>query len=144
LLKNKANKFVVLTLSLALFIGLAFAAEDVDNSKPKIIITNANFKATSPEKENLNEEWVEIANQGSAAQSLQGWTLSDKDNHTYAFKSFSLQPGASVKVHTGIGIDSDLDLFWNMKVSIWNNDGDTATLKDDLGNVAAKYPEETA
>jgi len=51
LLRNKANKFVVLTLSLALFIGLAFAAEDVDNSKPKIIITNANFKATSPEKE---------------------------------------------------------------------------------------------
>jgi len=31
-----------------------------------------------------------------------------------------------------------------MKVSIWNNDGDTATLKDDSGNVAAKYPEEPA
>jgi len=88
-LRNKANKFVVLTLSLALFIGLAFAAEDVDNSKPKIIITNANFKATSPEKENLNEEWVEIAKQGSTAQSLQGWTLSDKDNHTMLSKALA-------------------------------------------------------
>jgi hypothetical protein len=42
----------------------------------------------------------------------------------------------------GIGIHSDLDLFWNMKVSIWNNDGDRAKPKDDLGNIEAKYPEE--
>jgi sRNA-binding protein len=129
---------------MALFLGAAFAAEDTNNTKSKIAITNANFKAASPEKENLNGEWVEIANQGTEAQSLQGWTLSDQDNHTYAFNSFTLQAGASVKVHTGTGDNSATDLFWNMKVSIWNNDGDMATLKDATGNVVAKYPEESA
>lgn len=143
-MSTSANKLTVLALSMALFMGAAIAAEGTDNSTPKIAITNVSFKAPSPEKENLNGEWVEIANQGSVAQSLQGWTLSDQDNHTYVFKNFSLQPGALVKVHTGIGVNSDADLFWNMKAPIWNNDGDMATLKDDSGDVVAKYPEELA
>jgi Lamin Tail Domain len=141
---TSTNKLLVLALSMALFLGAAFAAEDENNTKSKIAITNACFKAASPEKDNLNGEWVEIANQGTLAQSLQGWTLSDQDNHTYAFKSFTLQPGASAKVHTGMGDDSATDLFWNMKVSIWNNDGDMATLKDASGNVVSRYPEEPA
>jgi hypothetical protein len=143
-LSISANKIVVLALSMALFLGAAFAAEDANNAKSKIAITNANFKAASPEKDNLNGEWVEIANQGTSAQNLQGWTLSDQDNHTYAFKSFTLQPEASVKVHTGTDDDSATDLFWNMKVSIWNNEGDMATLKDASGNVVSRYPEESA
>jgi uncharacterized protein YdeI (BOF family) len=141
-LNISTDKLVVLALSMALFIGAAFAAEDGNKSTSKIVITNASFKAPSPEKENLNGEWVEIANQGVADQNLQGWTLSDQDNHTYVFKDFSLKSSTSVKVHTGTGADSDSDLFWNMKVSIWNNDGDMATLKDASGNVMAKYPEE--
>ncbi|MEI8003789.1 MAG: lamin tail domain-containing protein [Methanothrix sp.] len=128
-------------ISLAvLFIGAAL----VQGADEKgIAITNANFVAPSPEKENLIDEWVEISNQGSENVSLADWTLEDAQNHTYAFPDFSLKAGGVVKIRTGIGNDTSEDLFWNRSSSIWNNDGDVATLKDASGNLVSSYPEET-
>jgi hypothetical protein len=138
---SQKNKLIVLAVLTALYVGAAFAADDANSTKSKISINNACFKATSPEKQNLNGEWVEVINQGSVAQDLHGWTVTTQHNRTYAFKDFTLQAGASVKLHTGCGIDSAADIYWNKKMPIWNNNGDMATLKDASGNVVAKYPE---
>ena len=128
-------------ISLAvLFLGAALVQGAAESG---IAITNANFEATSPEKENLVDEWVEISNLGSADVSLAGWTLEDAQNHTYKFPDFSLGAGAAVKVRTGIGNDTAEDLYWNRISSIWNNDGDMATLKDASGSVVSSYPEES-
>jgi len=132
--------FVGALISLAvLILGAAMAAGAAENG---IAITNANFAATSPEKENLDEEWVEISNLGSADVSLAGWTLEDAQNHTYKFPDFSLKASGAVKIHTGMGNDTTEDLFWNRSSSIWNNDGDVATLTDASGNMVSRYPEE--
>jgi micrococcal nuclease len=108
-----------------------------------IAITNANFAAPSPEKENLDEEWVEISNLGTSDVSLAGWTLEDAQNHTYKFPDFSMTAGAKAKIRTGMGNDTSEDLFWNRGSSIWNNGGDVATLKDASGKMVSRYPEET-
>jgi competence protein ComEC len=107
-----------------------------------IAITNANFAAPSPERENLDEEWVEISNLGTEDVNLTGWTLEDAQNHTYKFPDFSLKAGGAAKIRTGIGNDTSVDLFWNRSSSIWNNDGDVATLMDASGNIVSRYPEE--
>ena len=104
-----------------------------------VAITSVNFAAPSPEKENLEGEWVEITNKDTAPQSLAGWTLEDEGNHTYTFPEFSLNAGASVKVHTGKGTDTARDLFWNRSTSVWNNGGDVATLKDGTGIIVSSY-----
>jgi len=127
-------------ISLAvLFLGAALVQGAAESS---IAITNANFAAPSPEKENLIEEWVEISNLGTADVSLAGWTLEDAQNHTYAFLDFSLKAGAKAKIRTGMGNDTAEDLYWNRGSSIWNNDGDVATLMDASGNMVSRYPEE--
>lgn len=127
-------------ISLAvLILGAAMAAGAAESG---IAITNANFAATSPEKENLDEEWVEISNQGGADVNLTGWTLEDAQNHTYKFPDFSLKAGSAAKIRTGIGNDTSEDLFWNRSSSIWNNDGDVATLMDASGSIVSRYPEE--
>ena len=78
-------------ISLAvLFLGAALVQGAEESG---IAITNANFAAPSPEKENLIEEWVEISNMGSSDVSLAGWTLEDAQNHTYSFPDFSLRQG---------------------------------------------------
>jgi hypothetical protein len=41
-----------------------------------------------------------------------------------------------------MGNDTAEDLYWNRSLSIWNNDGDVATLKDASGNIVSRYPEE--
>jgi hypothetical protein len=92
--------------------------------------------------ENLNTEWVEVKNSGNAPQDLSGWTLSDASNHTYTFpQNFVLGAGDSVKVRTGSGTDSTSDLYWGRGSPIWNNDGDTVTLKDEDGRTVDSHTE---
>lgn len=125
---------------LMLLLGMILAQGEAGSAEIKVSIANASFVAPAPERLHLNAEWVEIANQGSTNQSLDGWTLTDQQNHTYAFKGFTLDAASSVKVHTGAGSDSMTDLYWGRNSPIWNNDGDMAVLKDAAGNVVAQYP----
>jgi len=112
-----------------------------EESGTHISITNVSFVATSPERENLNGEWVEITNMGNSELSLAGWTLSDQQEHVYSFpEDFVLFAGESVKVHSGSGTDSSSDLYWNRNTPVWNNDGDVATLWDESGEIADSYP----
>jgi hypothetical protein len=94
-----AGALITITV-LFLGAGLVLGAEESG-----IAITNANFVATSPEKENLVDEWVEISNLGSENVSLAGWTLEDAQNHTYSFPDFSLNAGAQAKIRTGMGMN---------------------------------------
>ncbi len=130
-----------LTAIAVLFLGATMALGAAESG---VAITAANFEATSPEEDNLNEEWVEISNLGTSDVSMTGWTLEDEENNTYSFPDVSLAAGASVKVHSGAGTDTAEDLFWNSSSPVWNNDGDTATLKDAAGNVVSRYPGEAA
>jgi hypothetical protein len=59
-------------------------------------------------------------------------------SHVFKFATFKLKPGEVVKVHTGKGLNSSTDLYWRSSSYIWNNDGDTATLKKKSGTVADK------
>ena len=138
-MNNRIFAGMLITLAV-LFLGAGLVQGTEESG---IAITNANFVAPSPEKENLVEEWVEISNLGSADVSLAGWTLEDAQNHTYAFPDFNLSAGAKAKIRTGMGNDTSEDLFWNRSSSIWNNDGDVATLTDASGNLVSSYPEET-
>ncbi len=84
--------------------------------------------AVPGEKDDPNLEWVELSGSGDLA----GWTLSDRgDKNLYTFPAFTLS--GSVRVHSGKGINSASALYWGRSISVWNNDGDTATLRDKSG-----------
>lgn len=70
---------------------------------------------------------------------MTGWSLSDIAEHIYVFPSFVLQPGAAVVVHICVGEDNAEILFWGRCSAIWNNDGDTAYLRDASGRDIATY-----
>jgi hypothetical protein len=117
----------------------AESKDKVGDISQVIVIKDINYEAPSPERENLNGEWVEITNRGSAVQNMNGWKLLDEGNHTYSFKEYSLNAGATVRIHTGQGEDTEADLYWKSKSPIWNNGGDAATLKDEEGDVVASF-----
>jgi endonuclease YncB( thermonuclease family) len=97
----------------------------------------------SPDGETLNDEYVDVKNDGSSSLDMTGWTLEDEAGYTYQFPDgFSLGAGDTVRVHTGSGTDSSTDLYWGSGSPIWNNDSDTAYLYDDASNLAAEktYP----
>ncbi len=89
----------------------------------------------------LSEEWVEIMNKGGISVDMTDWTLEDNATspHVYTFPvGFMLDGGSSVKVHTESGDDTSMDLYWGVWKHVWNEGGDTVTLKDSNGKIVSQ------
>jgi hypothetical protein len=87
-----------------------------------------------PPGRDVDGEYVLIVNTSNLPMLLTGWSLSDgEERHTFTFPSFTLSPGGEVKVWTGTGVNDETNLYWGSRTAIWNNDGDTGTLKDAAG-----------
>jgi hypothetical protein len=86
----------------------------------------------------LNAEYVVIKNTWTTRKTLTGWTLRDASKHVYKFPTFRFGAGKSVKVHTGKGVNGLGNLHWRSSSYIWNNDGDTTTLKKKSGLLVDK------
>ncbi|GGW33800.1 hypothetical protein GCM10010503_07340 [Streptomyces lucensis JCM 4490] len=83
----------------------------------------------------LNREWVDVTNSTRRAVNLSGWTLSDADGRTYTFRHVWLAGRATVRVHTGYGRDTRTDLFQARRHEVWDNNRDTAILRNDRGRL---------
>lgn len=106
-----------------------------------LVITEVNADAPGDDHANKNGEWVTIRSQSGAAD-LTGFVLKDESaTHRYEFPAgFVLPEGASVRVFTGCGTNSEVNLYWcNARSAVWNNSGDTAFLLDPNGNVVAQF-----
>lgn len=102
-----------------------------------LAIIDINADAPGDDNENKNGEWVTIRSRSGAAD-LTGFVLKDESaTHRYTFPDgFVLGEGASVRVFTGCGSNSETNLYWcNARSAVWNNSGDTAFLLDPNGNL---------
>ena len=81
----------------------------------------------------LNAEYATLKNTSTTTKTLTGMTVRDKSGHVYKFSTFTLPAGASVRLHTGSGTNTATNRYWGSGNYIWNNSGDTATLKSASG-----------
>jgi micrococcal nuclease len=89
---------------------------------------------------NPQDEWVELTNQGDRPVDLDGFTLKDQANHIYTFENFTLGPREFVRLFSRNGINTDYRLYWGLgNETVWNNDGDTAFLRDPQGALVDLY-----
>jgi micrococcal nuclease len=96
--------------------------------------------APGKDNENPNGEWIEIANQGQEPVLMQGYTLKDQANHIYTFGNFTVPPGALFRLFSGQGQNTPTQLYWGyVNDSVWNNDHDSAFLRDAQGSLADVY-----
>jgi hypothetical protein len=89
----------------------------------------------NPDGDDLAGEMVEIQNIGGQGQQMDNWTLTDVAGHTFTFPDFTLSPGGLVRVWVKGGVNGNTDIYWGFNAPVWNNDGDTARLYDDAGNL---------
>lgn len=88
-----------------------------------------------PDDEHLPDEYIVVANVGSADTDLSGWVLRDESSRNrYRFPVGTLiHPGERVVVASS-------DPGWSPGGGpVWNNDGDMALLQDDLGTVVDRW-----
>ena len=105
-----------------------------------IRITALNYDAPGADHLDPNGEWIEITNQGHSAIDLNGYTLTDEGSHVYTFSAVVLAPNATLRLHSGRGTDTAAELYWGLaNEAVWNNDGDTAYLRDAAGTFVDAY-----
>lgn len=97
------------------------------------------FIEYNPPGNDVEGEYVQIENKGSASADMTGWTLEDAANHTYTFPSFTLGAGNTVQVWTKSGTDDATNLYWGSGSAIWNNGGDCADVDDDQAQLVDQY-----
>jgi hypothetical protein len=86
--------------------------------------------------QDLDEEYVVIENRGTGDQDMAGWTLNNDELSTYRFPDgFSLRGGASVRVWTKSGKDTDVALYWGNDEGVWDNESGVAYLRDRSGTL---------
>jgi endonuclease YncB( thermonuclease family) len=98
------------------------------------------FNAPGNDNDNKNEEFVCFKNPGGLPINMTGWQLNDTYGWIYNFPEYTLEGSTTVRVRSGCGEDSKVDLFWcRDETAIWNNDGDCVYLKDRADKLQVEY-----
>jgi len=97
-------------------------------------ITSLEANPPGDDRSDPTGEYVRIANVIDEVVEIRGFVLTDRYGHRYTFPALALKPGYSVLLLSGRGIDltdprKQIVLYWQSEGPIWNNDGDTATLR---------------
>ncbi|RLM53650.1 endonuclease [Halobellus sp. Atlit-31R] len=99
-----------------------------------LVVDAVHADADGNDNENLNDEYVVFRNAGDDRLDLSGWTVVDEADHTYTFPTgTSLDPGATLTLRTGSGVDTASTLYWGARGAIWNNGGDVVVVRDAAG-----------
>lgn len=124
--------------TLAVGLAVPLAAGPAQAAKPAIQITKIYYDSPGSDRggnRSLNAEYITIRNNTKKKVSLKGWTIRDKANFRYTFKKVSLKPGKKLTLRTGQGRDSATTVYWNRRWYVWNNDRDTAYLRNAKGKL---------
>lgn len=81
----------------------------------------------------LNAEYVNVLNLTGVTQVITRWTLRDAQGHVDTFPTTSIPAHGTITVHTGKGVTSGSQRYWQSTAYIWNNDRDTAYLRNSAG-----------
>lgn len=127
------DRRITLSAATVLTLGAALLPAVPAQAASSIQITYAYYDSPGKDTHSnkvINGEWIRITNKGSKARSLKGWTLRDNQDHVYRFGTYTLKAGASVKIHTGKGVNTSTNRYWGRSWYVWNNTTDTATLRN--------------
>lgn len=101
-----------------------------------LAVVQTHADAAGDEYDNLIDEYIVLKNTGSHAVDLSGWRVTDEAGHEYTVPSgIILGAGETITLHTGTGTDTDEHLYCNSDAPIWNNAGDTITVRGDEGEL---------
>ncbi len=86
----------------------------------------------------LSSEIVVVKFEGEGQLDLASWQLKDEDGNIFKFPKLTLYPNGAVQIHTAIGKDTVIDLYWGIGEAVWSS-GENARLFDAQGNLRAVY-----
>jgi len=86
----------------------------------------------------IAEERVIVQQTGSGQAAMQGWKLEDQDGNVFIFPQLTLFQDGAVSVYTRLGVNTVVELYWGLSVSIWEP-GEVVSLIDPSGAIVAAF-----
>ena len=87
----------------------------------------------------ITAEAVEVINRGSSVARLGGWTLyNERTDDEFEFPPINLFPQGAITIHTGVGEDSAIDVYWGLDSPVWQP-GDTVQLYNADGDLQFEF-----
>ena len=120
-----AGRFLAVCTALSMLLSFVPVFPQVANAATSSEISAVVSHSTEP-------EYFEISYTGDVSLNLDGWEVQDFAAHTYAFSGVTLTSGNTYRVCQDAGTTTACDALWNGS-NIWNDDGDTFTLRDSNG-----------
>lgn len=103
-----------------------------------VVVVDAEPDPPGRDDENLDKEYVVIANADTEPLDLGGWQVRDESTgNRFVFDERRLGPGDELVLVTGCGQDSDREVFWCSDFPVWSNHGDTVLVLAPDGAIAA-------
>jgi Lamin Tail Domain len=133
------SPFTFASLIIALLAGgsPAGAAGSAAAAAPVVAFTKIQYDSPGADNRSnasLNAEWIRLTNTTTRTINLRNWTVRDAAGKVYRFiGDYRLGAGRNVYLHTGKGTNGRPDTqhrYWQSGNYIWNNTGDTATLRN--------------
>ncbi len=87
----------------------------------------------------LASEVANVGNDSDLAVNLQGWRLEREGGPAYTFGNLLLFPGSGLKLHSGPGTDTSVDVYWNQPSAVWSS-GAVARLVNPQGAEVSRFP----
>lgn len=98
-----------------------------------LLISNTHVDAEGNDRSNLNDEWVEIGNDGTETVDLSRWVIRDETfGHRFLLRGL-LGPGDTLRVRSGDGDNSSREMFLGERYPVWSNSDETVVLVDPNG-----------
>ena len=118
--------------------GLWRCTDPEDGSTTDGLSVRVVADAPGDDRENPNGEYVVLANPSADPLPIGNWTVTDEAGHSYIFPPNATVPAnGSVRLYSGSGTDSATE-FYRDGTPIWNNDGDTVTVRAENGTAVAQ------
>ena len=81
----------------------------------------------------IKVEYILLRNRGVNAVDLAGWKIKADGGREYRFPNLTLNPNGAVRIYSGLGTNSVIELYWNSDSALWAS-GDKLSLLDSQGN----------
>jgi hypothetical protein len=127
----RIGALIAVAASVALVPAPAEAASAVRIYRIYYDSPGADYRSNS----SLNAEYVMLKNYATTTRYVTNWTIRDVTGYVYKFPTTAIGAGKTVTLHTGKGTNSGSHRYWQRTNYVWNNDRDTAYLRNGSGTL---------
>lgn len=104
----------------------------------RLAVSGHQVNPPGDDREQLDEEWIELENLGDLPVGLEDWVLRDETtSNRFALPAVTIEPGSVVRFRVGSGSTTATDVYLGSDFPVWSNNGETVMLLRPDGVVAA-------